>query len=358
LIIGDTFDLLDIAASAKPGNLTTFEDFSMSTLTLLSASRTPRVHSAPHPHDISVALSGRIRDLIAALVVGRPVIQSRGRIRVGNRGSLSVDAVTGLWFDHESGVGGDALDLVRHLLHCSFPEAMRWSEQWLGEDVRPAPSYVQPRQRRAPEHDQTGLWQVIWNESTAASGTAAELYLRSRGLTLPDDAPIRFHPACPHGAARLPAMVSLMTDAVSNEPCGVHRTYLRPDGSGKADISPAKMMLGAAGVIRLVPDEDVTMGLGISEGLETALTVMQYAEWRPVWAVTSAGGIAKFPVLNGLDALTIFADNDKPGANGRRPGVDAAHECAKRWLDAGREVTIRLPPEGMDWDDYLRGGRS
>ena len=39
----------------------------------------------------------------------------------------------------------------------------------------------------------------------------------------------------------------------------------------KAD-GQAKMMLGTAGVIRLVPDEEVTTGLGLAEGIETALS--------------------------------------------------------------------------------------
>jgi len=30
-----------------------------------------------------------------------------------------------------------------------------------------------------------------------------------------------------------------------NQLAAVHRTYLKADGSGKADIEPAKMMLGA-----------------------------------------------------------------------------------------------------------------
>ena len=181
-------------------------------------------------------------------------------------------------------------------------------------------------------------------EGLPAAGTPVETYLTNRGLALAEGAPLRFHPACPRGAERLPAMLALMTDPATAAPCGVHRTFLRPDGSGKAD-GTAKAMLGNAGLIRLVHDAEVTLGLGIAEGIETALAVMQRAGWRPVWAATSAGSISRFPVLPGIETLTIFADAD-------RPGQDAARTCLDRWAAANREARILTPPAG-DWDDML-----
>jgi putative DNA primase/helicase len=174
-----------------------------------------------------------------------------------------------------------------------------------------------------------------------------EQYLASRGLRLPPDAPLRFHPACPRNKERLPAMVALMTDPLSGEPCGVHRTFLRSDGSGKADGS-TKMMLGTAGIIRLVPDTEVTVGLGLAEGIETSLAIMQGAGWSPVWACGSAGAMSTFPVLPGIEALTLFVDADDSGA-----GAKAARSCADRWTSAGVEVTAHHPPAGSDWADIV-----
>jgi hypothetical protein len=189
----------------------------------------------------------------------------------------------------------------------------------------------------------------MWREALPAAGTLVETYLASRGIELEPGAPIRFHPRCwrnrdcgPPG----PAMVSLMTAAETGEPCGAHVTYLRPDGSGKADGDRPKIMLGAAGVIRLVPDEEVTLGLGIAEGIETSLSVMQRFGWRPVWAACSASGIHAFPVLAGLNALTVFPDQDSAGLN-------AAESCAARWQEAGREAQIIAPPAG-DFNDIAR----
>ncbi|MGH9549628.1 MAG: toprim domain-containing protein, partial [Terriglobales bacterium] len=84
------------------------------------------------------------------------------------------------------------------------------------------------------------------------------------------------------------------------------------------------------GVVRLSPDEDIALGLGIAEGIEDALAVL-ISGWAPGWAATCAGAIERFPVLPGIEALTIFADNDKAG-------IAAAKACAERWH--GREVYI------------------
>lgn len=69
-------------------------------------------------------------------------------------------------------------------------------------------------------------------------------------------------------------MLALMTDPLTGGPCGVHRTFLAPNGRGKAP-GQSKMMAGAAGVVWLAPDTEVTLGLGIAEGIETSLRVMQ-----------------------------------------------------------------------------------
>src|SRR6185437_4227193 len=102
----------------------------------------------------------------------------------------------------------------------------------------------------------------------------------------------RFHPRCTRelDGDPMPAMVSLMADPVSGDPCGIHRTYLRPDGMGKAQIDKSKKMLGQAGVVRLAEPEGE--GLGLAEGIETALSAMLRIGWGPVWAAGSRNSVA------------------------------------------------------------------
>ena len=126
------------------------------------------------------------------------------------------------------------------------------------------------------------------------------------------------------------AVMALMTDAVTGSPCGIHRTIVKADGSNRE-----RKMLGRQGVVRLVPDEDVTAGLGVTEGIEDGIAVM-LSGWAPVWAATSAGAIERFPVMSGIEHLTIFADADEAG-------IRSADVCATRWRSAGRQVEVKTP---------------
>jgi hypothetical protein len=48
-----------------------------------------------------------------------------------------------------------------------------------------------------------------------------------------------------------------------------------------------------------------------------------------------------FPVLAGIECLTIAADRDDAG-------IEAAQKLAERWRRAGRQACIISPPAG-DW---------
>lgn len=169
-----------------------------------------------------------------------------------------------------------------------------------------------------------------WEHAIPMADTLAERYLASRGLTYNGDA-IRFR-------ENDRTMVALMTDIVTNEPCGVHCTYLDRDGR-KIERKMRGRALGA--VVRLSTDEDVEYGLGLAEGIETALAT----GFAPIWACLSAGTMTAFPVLDGVECLTVFADNDASGT-----GLVAARACADRWHAAGREALIHIPVEtGADF---------
>jgi putative DNA primase/helicase len=169
---------------------------------------------------------------------------------------------------------------------------------------------------------------------------------------------LRFHPRCPFKLAdgqmaQLPAMIAAMTDVLTGSFCGIHRTALADGGFGKAEVpglGNSKKMLGrgAGACIRLSPDETVTSGLHIAEGIETALACLAM-HFRPIWVALSAGGVATFPVLAGIGALTVFADNDETGRK-------SAAACALSWSSAGKEVTEIIP--AIVGTDFADGGRA
>ncbi|WPB86416.1 DUF7146 domain-containing protein [Sediminicoccus rosea] len=309
----------------------------------------------PDIPEVVAMLSARMSEL-AMQLCGEPTERGRDTWRYRRKGSLAVvvqGAKRGSWFDHEAGQGGDALGFIAHLNGKPMREAYRWALGWLGVEVgqrRPeAPQRpVAPPEGQIEASRTLDLARLIWMQAAPAAGTVVEAYLASRGLALPDAAPIRFHGSCPRGPERLPAMVTLMVSPSTGEAAGVHRTFLKPDGTGKAE-GKAKMMAGHAGVICLSPRRDVGDALGLVEGIETGLAVMQRGGWRPVWAATSAGSIAAFPVLPPIGTLHLFADADTAG-------LSAARQCAGAWAAAGRRARVIWPPAG-DWDDALRRGR-
>ncbi len=192
---------------------------------------------------------------------------------------------------------------------------------------------------------------AIWHASGDAHGSIVEMYLASRGLELPPGADaLRYHPRCPWRDENrgetifVPAMIALMRDVATDEPQAIQRTRLTPEG-----VKVARRMLGPAGgaAIKLDADDAVTMGLAIGEGTETVLAARQLG-FRPAWALGSAGAIAAFPLLPGIEALTILSENDD--ANAR-----AVEECARRWHEAGHEVIVVEPKSGNDINDAIRG---
>lgn len=188
----------------------------------------------------------------------------------------------------------------------------------------------------------------IWDEAERdPRNSLVETYLnRHRKLDLPRGVcghVIRFHPAGPWEAERVPMMLCAYRDIATNEVVGLHRTRLDPDTACKI----GRKMLGRAGgaAIKLTPDAEVTMGLALAEGVESALAGMALG-LVPMWATGSVGGIAAFPVLSGIEALTVCAETGAASET-------AVEQVGERWVAAGREVDVVAPRTGSDLNDAL-----
>ena len=193
----------------------------------------------------------------------------------------------------------------------------------------------------------------LFAAAVSCQGTPAQTYLEARGIT-----GLRFnkmfntlrcHPAALHGPSgrHFPAMVAQIRGP-KGEALGIHRTFLRPDGSGKADVTPAKMMLGpsASGAVRFGPDAKV---MALAEGIETALSVSM-ASRLTVWATLSTSGLKGLilPPRPIGEVVIIAADNDPAG-------LEAAAIVAGALEAAGRAVSIIHPVKvGADFNDVLQ----
>jgi putative DNA primase/helicase len=182
------------------------------------------------------------------------------------------------------------------------------------------------------------------------------IYLRSReiGLTSPV---LRFQEHAPHRlGARLPAMLAPVVN-VSGEQTGLHMTFLRHDGGGKADLLPKEFQRESRGVIRggaiRLADHDPDTALIVAEGIESALSAMQIFGLAG-WSAVFAGGLKTIELPPYVRRIVIAADNDA-NVTGQRNAI-AAYD---RWAAEGRSVTIKAPPDiGDDFSDVLTKRRT
>jgi hypothetical protein len=231
--------------------------------------------------------------------------------------------------------GGDVISLVRLVHDRDFIEAVEFIN---GQSIANNPT----RPERVNAVTTTADALKLWLEGVDPRVPLVEKYLADRRLDLSEDlagAVLRWHP----GAG---ALIALFRNILTNEPQAISRTFLDREGR-----KLRRMFLGPTGgaAVKLDADEAVLEGLHGGEGVETCMAARQGWDLRPTWALGSAGAIAAFPVLNGIEVLTLLKERDEASAR-------AVEECGGRWHAAGREVLINETDFGKDLNDELREG--
>ncbi len=229
----------------------------------------------------------------------------------------------------------DERGTVSYCHRCGFTQA---------ENFERRPEFIPAPSKSDTPLDWSERAEAIWRR-TLPLGELARVYLQGRGCVLPPrDGDLRFLPGSDRYA---PSLCARITDSVTAKPISLHFTPLLPDGSGHGERHLLKGHRKQGGVIRLWPNEAVTYGLALAEGIESALAAAHL--FTPVWAAIDAANLARLPVLAGIDSLTIFADHDDVG-------IGAAKICARRWRESGRETRIRRPKaKGLDLADIAAG---
>jgi hypothetical protein len=244
----------------------------------------------------------------------------------------------------------------RVLVHCHAgcaPQAILHvlRQRGLLGRLEPAQSQTSPSIKAEPKRKPGALFTTF----LPIGGSPVERYLRARveGVVVPSADVLRYAPAHPPRFP-WPSMVALVTSlADARTVQTLHFTDLHPDGSEKAPIAPNKRTLKGypmkGGVVRLTDDADVTLRVGVAEGIEKALAIStsfmrEQGRVEHVWSALNAGNMAQLPVLPGIETLAIYSDKNGVGKN-------AAHRLALRWHHAGRRVELGASP-GPDWDEY------
>lgn len=198
-------------------------------------------------------------------------------------------------------------------------------------------------------------------------------YLRSRGIDLAAVPNMRAvlrehqaldHWAMPHKAVWTgPAMVARVS-AADGTITAIHATFLRDDGTGKAEGMPnPKLMLGPVkGSVVALTNGPTGMPLGVAaeqgksgpvlltEGIETGLACAIAIPEARVWACLSLSNVGNAPVdLAGISEVFVALENDlKPQALRQRESV------LEKLERMGKRVICMQPHFGSDFADVIK----
>ena len=266
-------------------------------------------------------------------------------------GPSSGPGAAGKFTDAATGEHGDLLDIIRERTGISrFPDLLAEARAHLGRPAPVLPDGPSPRKSKTPGGTPEAAAR-LFAASVPVAGTLAETYLRSRGITLGGKtSALRFHPKCWHrdeGQTKSiprPALIAAVTNGAGVLQ-GMHRTWLAPDGQGKASVETQRRAMGhlLGNAVRLTPRDDI---LVVGEGIETMLSVREAAPGLPVWAALSSGHLGAVLLPEGLRRLYIAIDRDPAGQR-------AAERLTARANEVGIAVQVIEPRLG-DFNDDLR----
>lgn len=185
---------------------------------------------------------------------------------------------------------------------------------------------------------------AIWRGAGPVSGSRALCtYWSSRGLGEAPPPSIRAGTTLHAGRILVPTLVAAVQGR-DRRVIAVQELKLTTEGA-KLPTPRPRMNTGRLhdGAVRLGPAGET---LGLAEGVETAASA-QILSGVTVWAALGADRLAAVWLPHDVRRVVIFADNDPPGREG-------AARAADHHRRLGREVEIRLPETGNDFNDYLR----
>jgi DNA primase len=233
--------------------------------------------------------------------------------------SFTVNDSKGFYHCFGCGAHGNVFDWLMNHRGLNFVEAVHLLESDTGlddprdaekarADMEAARKLRAEQEAKRNEKDLEGALSM-WKEARAPQQSAVSLYLRWRGVTLPDKSPLKCHPSLPYWycrkgsknyeiLGRYPAMLAAI-QGPDGSFIGVHRTYLSLENGGKAKIpdpdNPGKFlkpkkMKGAVmgGAIRL---SAASRKMAVAEGIENGLTAMMVDPDLSVWVAGSLNNI-------------------------------------------------------------------
>ncbi|TZG28589.1 DUF7146 domain-containing protein [Sphingomonas montanisoli] len=254
------------------------------------------------------------------------------------------------------GADGDIVEYVMHVERLDFKEALRWLGAADLPVVDPAQRAIAAAEDEVERAEAIAEARAIWDAAGPAAGSPAEVYARSRGITMSLPATIRFG-HCYRWRDRetgevgpsLPALIGGVSDD-QNRLVGLQRIFLRDGGKAKAAMKRAKLSLGRVrgGALRLGPPANEII---VCEGPEDGLTLAQEMPGRSVWVALGTDMMPALMLPPIVRTVVLAGDNDDAG----RAAIDKA---ARALGERGLDVRTMFPRIGFkDFNDQLRGIR-
>jgi hypothetical protein len=294
-------------------------------------------------------LMDRARAVRIEAEIARHGIKLRGRIeregpcpRCGGMDRFSINVAKQTWHcrgckpDH---IKGNVIGFAQWIDGVSFETAVRSLAGETRHGVERPPRVAEHKPAAADDYERRQHAKAAWSwrRRRPIEGTPAERYLRAvRGITCALPATLGYLPTSKpehhHAVIAAFALAEELEPGILGEPLrvrSVHLTLLKPDGSDKADIARPRRIVGrplGRPIVLAAPND--LGGLAATESIEDGLSVFE-ATGLGVWAAGSAGmmpGLAA-SVPDYIEAITIFAHNDKSGRDGAR---DLAAALASR----------------------------
>jgi putative DNA primase/helicase len=260
----------------------------------------------------------------------------------------------GTWICNQCGAG-DGMALAMKITGKDFAAVAAEIDAMLGNVSFEA---EKPKAAMSDDEMRAVLRRVASQTVKMAQGDLADIYLCSRHIgEVHYPKALRFARALSDGEGGIrPAMVATVS-TYDGTNVSLHRTYLRSDGKGKAEMETPKKGLGPQpdGCAVRLCDDWHGGPLGIAEGIETALSASAHFD-MPVWAALDAGNLSKWIPPEGCTEVAVFGDNDANYA-GQRAAYTLGHRLATG--KAPLPVTIHIPPTtGEDWADVWARSRA
>jgi hypothetical protein len=264
----------------------------------------------------------------------------------------------GRWTDAATGQFGDLLDLIRET--CGLVDFRDIAEEARRFLSLPRLDPVSSLRRHAQDsaavaRPASERARRLFRMTQPLAGTLADAYLRKRGiLRASTHAALRFHPSCYYRdlitgrTSSYPALIAAVTDP-AGAITGVHRSWLDPDGDGKAKVDDPRRALGGLlgnGVRFGFPVNAPVPVMAAGEGLETMLSLSHVMPGMPMVAALTANHLAAFRFPPECQRVYIAADADAAG----RHGIEA---LSRRAQEEGI-LPLVLSPELGDFNEDLR----